>query len=1326
MTLVSRSTLFLYLVTICTAQHQISPGFLASEYAPVLKASSSEGYLPESAEIGTTVRVSPSLHAESLQILVQDFDLKPGMPEATYQYILTGLGAKIFAVDQQGYVYLNVPEIDADPPHPSTYQLNVEAREVGTFPIRSSEPISITIHIMDENDNDPNFSEQVYTANVSATGGDRPVIKVFAEDNDAGKYGKITYHIIEVTEGAQEQFYYDDSTNELMVRGSLHPGARYQIILEARDGGGRASRTIIVALATEDYSFSPLLPLVPFVPTTITPHPEEGDVRSFVTELDEATPPHSVVITLGSESPTGVIYEIAFGNEERKFSIDPQTGTILTANHFDREETATYNLQVDAREQISGRHLYWTIVQVVVKDVNDNSPQFHGPQPIRLSMSVDELSELKPDMVLGRVVVTDEDEKNGVNGNGDVSLSINPPMNRLFNIDNNGVVTVNGDFTTEHFGFHRLSVVASDHGDPPRKTHGVILVNVGSDYVSEPTGEQTSMITEAASTETNELELNPTTTLFTMATLPPTYQKPYVPEFPTTYGNAQNSITTGRELTTEEEFETSEPETIPTEYVPHTTSFSSFPIVPVVETTEPPTTAKVLRLAPVFNPASVSVMVEENEEHIELAKLHAVYPDGGPGSVTYVMQAGDPSLFSVSSFTGSLSLLKPLDAESGENQYVVRIGTAESAALSMDGQLPHSAEVVIRVVDVNDWIPNFESNSYQFAVSENTEPGTIVGQVAAFDQDRDEPNKKISYNLVSMDNLDRYFSVNEENGLIALVRPAAEFVGQTITLRVEARDHGDPPQHSQTVVVVSVEPAESKLIDKSPHQFTSNPSKDAVQFSLRNYTASVSEGVRPPHLVQVLTVLNKPNDARFIMCSIVSGNFRGAFGVSPGTDGNCELRTNIALDRESVERYLLNVTVTSGTQTDFAFVSITVLDVNDNVPKFVYDNDLQLSMYFAGISTTAPALTRVITVKAEDADLGNSSVVKYNLDAILVDSKYFTVNQFGEISTKQSMSHVTSKNRRNFFEIKVSACDSPITGQILCSKADVIINLINDQHRFVTTIKGIPPQQFRNHEADVIKTLRQFTGACTLLGLEKMRDYSSPYDGQMMTDVYWYAVNPSTKKICRKQEYKKLFDRSTKDLVAGKLRPWFSLETISDTLLTSTDESDEKTSLIASVWDPSSVVIMLGLAIACVAIISIIFLCICYTKFKSSRSIHGYPDSYQFPKHPIYMPQAMDHSKIYETQMLELPISDEDMTLKNSSLRSNQQNIGRPNSWCDPRLPPTAQLRNTSRNYGRQHQIDEGDFSIEENMYAVNGSIDPVTKCAYTNNGNSNTRLSKQ
>lgn len=107
-----------------------------------------EGFLPESAEIGTTVRISPSLHADSLQILVADKDLRPGMPPAIYQYVLTGYGAEKFAVDQRGYLYLNAGPLDADN-NSSTFQLHVQAKEVDTEPVRSSEPITIRIHVID-------------------------------------------------------------------------------------------------------------------------------------------------------------------------------------------------------------------------------------------------------------------------------------------------------------------------------------------------------------------------------------------------------------------------------------------------------------------------------------------------------------------------------------------------------------------------------------------------------------------------------------------------------------------------------------------------------------------------------------------------------------------------------------------------------------------------------------------------------------------------------------------------------------------------------------------------------------------------------------------------------------------------------------------------------------------------------------------------------------------------------------------------------------------------------------------------------------------------
>lgn len=74
----------------------------------------------------------------------------------------------------------------------------VEAREVNTVPTRRSEPVTITIHILDINDNSPQFEQPIYMANTTASGDERDVVKVVATDVDSGAFGQVTYTIAQV------------------------------------------------------------------------------------------------------------------------------------------------------------------------------------------------------------------------------------------------------------------------------------------------------------------------------------------------------------------------------------------------------------------------------------------------------------------------------------------------------------------------------------------------------------------------------------------------------------------------------------------------------------------------------------------------------------------------------------------------------------------------------------------------------------------------------------------------------------------------------------------------------------------------------------------------------------------------------------------------------------------------------------------------------------------------------------------------------------------------------------------------------------------------
>uniref|UniRef100_A0A1I7TVF5 Galectin n=1 Tax=Caenorhabditis tropicalis TaxID=1561998 RepID=A0A1I7TVF5_9PELO len=45
-------------------------------------------------------------------------------------------------------------------------------------------------------------------------------------------------------------------------------------------------------------------------------------------------------------------------------------------------------------------------------------------------------------------------------------------------ISNEGILSVNGDFTAAHFGEHDLTIVARDHGEPSLETRARVQISI--------------------------------------------------------------------------------------------------------------------------------------------------------------------------------------------------------------------------------------------------------------------------------------------------------------------------------------------------------------------------------------------------------------------------------------------------------------------------------------------------------------------------------------------------------------------------------------------------------------------------------------------------------------------------------------------------------------------------------------------------------------------------------------------------------------------------------------------------------------------------------
>lgn len=376
--------------------------------------------------------------------------------------------------------------------------------------------------------------------------------------------------------------------------------------------------------------------------------------------------------------------------------------------------------------------------------------------------------------------------------------------------------------------------------------------------------------------------------------------------------------------------------------------------------------------SPVFEQIEYRVSIRENVEvGFEVMTVRATDGDApSNANMIYKIVNEDEvnSVFEIDSRNGLVRIREKPDRET-RAQYTLIVEANDQG--TDPKPLTATATVHINIEDENDNYPQFSEKRYVVKVRENVGVNTKVIQVEATDRDEGN-NAKVHYSIIS-GNIRGQFYIHSPTGVIDVINPLDYETNREYNLRIKAQDGGRPPLINGTgMVVIQV----VDVNDNAP-MFVSTP-----------FQASVLENVAIGHSV----IHIQANDADSGENARLEYRLTGVTPAFPFTINNSTGWITVCeeLDREAKEFYTFGVEARdhgAPSMSSSAGITITVLDVNDNVPTFTEE------VYSQKVNEDAVVGTSVLTVTAIDRDV--NSVVTYQISSGNTRNRFAITSQSG-------------------------------------------------------------------------------------------------------------------------------------------------------------------------------------------------------------------------------------------------------------------------------------------------------------------------------------------
>lgn len=782
---------------------------------------------------------------------------------------------------------------------------------------------TVIVNISDANDNYPVFTKPVYFATVDEnTARDTSVVLVSATDRDSGLNGVVHYSL-EINQG-NIPFAINSKSGLVTASGpidyELHPSYIFNVV--ASDGGGRSAASVLNISVVDKNDNYPVLN-----PTTYS-----------VSLYENLTVGDVVATIFARDNDSGIFSQLNFsisnGNSDGHFEITSSTGEIHLITSLDRETNDFHRLEVQVTDGGGLKSKNSAVVEVTVLDVNDEPPVF---QPSFYNFTIVENSDLHT--VLGSVYASSKD----LGTNADIYYSISGGnIHSVFSINSTGTIFTQSNIDHETTPKVWLNIQAKDGGKPPLygfANVSVMIIDVNDNAPSFGNSVINVNIledTKVGHTFYNVTAKDPDSGLYGQVRY-------------TLLANPNNTFELVRDtgslsLTHAIDFEG------PRQY--------SIQVLAEDGGSPPLNTTATFRLTvvdvndhpPIFPNSSYTAYVSEHTPAgSNILNMSASDADTGDNArILYSFQSGgDTTLFGLRP-NGWIFIKQMLNREDQEVYRFTVVATDK-------GNPPKSstADVTIYVDDVNDNNPKFTLSSYIFPVDENEPNRTFVGQVSATDKDAGS-NAKITYILITPI---PEFVVDGNTGVIRTNKVLNREQDKSYTFLIKADDHGQNPRTGSASVTVTVQ----DLNDNAPI------------FKKLSYEKAVYENIAVGTSVITVQATDRDVGSNGVV-SYFAASTTSIFSIDAQTG---LITTAAPLDREKNERYTLNIGASDqGTppQSTVVFVTIHVLDINDNPPRFVNNS------FFVNVPEKQAVGTVVTTVTAKDKDAGNNGRVRYTID----------------------------------------------------------------------------------------------------------------------------------------------------------------------------------------------------------------------------------------------------------------------------------------------------------------------------------------------------------